>query len=219
MMKKIGLFVIFFLCAETIFVSGQQLQLMAGFGKHELIDAKAYQTIGNKIKGGLMQFYTLNSQIEPLKRFWISVGIGYTRYQNLIYAETRLVNTFRLRYLSVPLSMQYEVFKNFKVLAGLQWNIRPTISYDSIFFFWKEKLYSPVRIYYYGLNYTFFNAVEVGVIQQRYMNTHLYVELEGYGANNLYKQKSWYAYVSYVYRFGRKSQPSKFPEENAGPEK
>jgi hypothetical protein len=193
-----------------VFLKAQNIQIIAGVGKNDISkNAQGSFSWGNKFKSSIYQYYGLNFQIETFKRLYLQVGGGVSFYKFPVYQGStivihdtlilpdREVDRIHLRCVSVPIGIQYEVFRNFKIHVGYQINFSQSLKSNMSFI---DKLSKTCPAYYYGLNYTLFDRIEIGYIQHKFLKYFGIADKINY-QEDYFKYQSWYFYVSYVFRF------------------
>jgi hypothetical protein len=209
-MMKYKIILITFLLSFPVFLKAQNIQIIAGVGKDDI--SKSIQgpfTFGEKIKPSVYQYYGLNFQIEPLKRLYLQIGGGVSLYNFPVYLGTTLVvrdtlifpdrkeDEINIYCASIPVGIQYEIFHNFKINVGYQVNLYSTLKSERN---WINNMNKTCPAYYYGLNYTLFDRIEIGYIQHKFLKYFGIADKINY-QEDYFKYQSWYFYVSYVFRF------------------
>ncbi|MCX7985405.1 MAG: hypothetical protein N2662_00505 [Bacteroidales bacterium] len=214
------LIVFILLQLKPIYLPAQQIQIMAGPGKNKMIVTHNSNTIdGLLYKPSIYQNHSINFQIEVIKKLFLHTGFGVAKYTYPAYDEeyqainhdgyTQYVKVaeikfdeIKLRYWTFPIGLQYEVIRNLKISFGYQLNFNPHRTANRPR---TETLNNKNHLYYYGLNYTLFNFLELGIVNQKYL--HPFAKNTFFpNQEDYYKHKSWYTYLAFTYRFKKKAE-------------
>jgi hypothetical protein len=187
-------------------VHSQSVQIIAGIGKNEIRRISEYPNNGNFFKTSVHQYYGLQFQFVIIPRISVSLGSGIEWFKYPVYSPAldtipeKKVDEIKIHYLSFPVGIQYEVFRKFNLSLGMQLNINAKQKSEMT---WFTNFYKSNSSYFAGANYTFFDCLQLGFIQQfpfkSFANVQTYNKVRA-----SYKHKYWYFYLSYVYSFKRK---------------
>jgi hypothetical protein len=212
-----------------MFISGAYAQTSlygkAGIGKTKI---KKFETsdlhMAMSFNPGLYSQYELGIIHDFPKGFSVKLGGGLSNYACVIsspkevqqylsdYSDTHV----NFRYISVPVAIRYKPLLDLRVELGLINNFYNNFSQTGTSHIFKSiEKYNYFKKYtafpYWGINYTFFDRVELGFTDHIYLSgfatyTDLYEQTNGIEPRVFFKYNVWNVYVSYKIRLSKRDE-------------
>lgn len=209
-LRNAFLLIIFSVLLSANAYSQTYLYGKVGIGKTEIkkFETSTDTNLGNTFLPHYNSEYEIGIIRNLNNKFSLKAGGGFSLYSCTVgLAEWDVPSSDdyydklnKFYYLSFPIGIRYNPIWDFRIEAGVINNIFVKHTYQELQFFYNIKKYTAVP--YWGINYTFFDKVEVGFIDHLYLShfanySNWYDQTNGIEPSIFFKYNVWKVYVSY----------------------